>query len=101
MMKIVILFKLLLVNKGIHNLPIGIMVRVITNSTGNRGSVLGKVIPKTKKVVFDISLTLSTIRYGSKVSGALQKKDYHPPSHFSVVAIEKELSDQPRLRLAN
>ena len=34
-------------------------------------------------------LTLSIIRYGSRVGGAIQKKEYHPTLHFGVVAIEK------------
>ena len=35
-------------------------------------------------------LTFSIIRYGSKVSGALQGKKSYPLLHLSVVAIEKE-----------
>ena len=34
-------------------------------------------------------LTLSIIRYGSKVSGAIQGKELYPHLHFSVLAIEK------------
>ena len=34
-------------------------------------------------------LKLSIIRYGLRVSGAIQGKEYHPPLHLSVVAIEK------------
>ena len=38
-----------------------IMVRVFANDTGDRGSVPGRVIPKTKKMVLDA--TLLTIQY--------------------------------------
>ena len=34
-------------------------------------------------------LTLSIIRYGSTVRGAIQGKEQHPPLHLGVVAIEK------------
>ena len=34
-------------------------------------------------------LTLSIIRYGLRVSGAIQGKELHPPQHLVVVAIEK------------
>ena len=42
-------------------------------------------------------LTLSIIRYGSEVSGAIQGKEYYPPLHISVVAIEKEAFRSPNL----
>ena len=37
-----------------------------------------------------ISRTHSIIRYGSRVSGAIQGKKSYPPLHLSVVAIKKE-----------
>ena len=46
-------------------------------------------------------LTLSIIRYGSSVSGTIQRKQLRPSQHFGVVAIEKEPSNPPRPRLAN
>ena len=36
--------------------PIGIMVRVFGNGPGDLGSILGQIIPKTQKMVFDASL---------------------------------------------
>ena len=44
---------------------IGLMSRVFANGPGDRGSIPGRVIPKTQKVVLDG--TLSIIRYGSRV----------------------------------
>ena len=35
---------------------IGMMVRVFANGPGDRGSIPGRVIPKTKKMVLDASL---------------------------------------------
>ena len=49
---------------------IDIMVREFANGSGDLGSIPGPVIPKTQEMVLDASilyLTLSIIRYGSKV----------------------------------
>ena len=52
--------------------PIGIMVRVFANGSGDRGSIQGRVIPKTQKwYLSPPCLTLSIIRYGSRVSRAI------------------------------
>ena len=40
----------------LYNWPIGIIVRVFTNGLGDRGSIPGKVIPKTQKMIIDVSL---------------------------------------------
>ena len=46
----------------------GMMVRVFANSPGDRGSIPGRVIPKTQKwSLMPPYLTLSNIRYGSRV----------------------------------
>ena len=51
------------------------MVRVFANGPGNQGSIPGQVIPKTQKwYLMPLYLTLSIIRYGSRVSGAIQGK---------------------------
>ena len=44
------------------------MVQVFYNGSGDQGSILGRVIPKTQKMVLDASL-LNTQHY--KVSGAI------------------------------
>ena len=41
---------------------IGIMVRVFANGPGEKGSIPGRVIPKTQKMVLDASL-LNTQHY--------------------------------------
>ena len=47
---------------------IGMMVRVFANGSGDLGSILVRVIPKTQKMVLDAPcLTLSIIRYRSRV----------------------------------
>ena len=46
-------------------------------------------------------LTLKIIRYGSRVSGAIQGKELHPPLHVSVVANEKEAFGSPSMTVAN
>ena len=48
----------------IINRDIGPAVRVFANGPGDLGSIPGRVIPKTLKMVLD---TLSIIRYGSRV----------------------------------
>ena len=45
---------------------IGLMSRVLANSSGDQVSIPGRVIPKTPKMVLD-SAWLSIIRYGSRV----------------------------------
>ena len=51
------------------------MVKVFANGTGDRGSVPDRVIPKTQKwYLMPTCSTLSIIRYGSRVSGAIQGK---------------------------
>ena len=42
--------------RKIYNRSIGIMVRVFGNGTGDRGSILSRVIPKTHKMILDASL---------------------------------------------
>ena len=63
---------------------------MFANGLGEQDSIPGQIIPKTQKMVLDASLlTLSIIRYGSRVSRATQGKEYHPFSLHLIVAIEK------------
>ncbi len=52
----------------------GIMVRVLANGPGHQGSIPGQVIPKTPKkwYLMPLCLMLSIIRYGLRVSEAIQ-----------------------------
>ena len=45
-----------------HDCPIGIVDRIFANNPGDQGSISGRVIPKTKKMVLDFSL-LNTQHY--------------------------------------
>ena len=70
--------------KLIYIRPIGIMVRVLTNGPGDRGSIWGWIIPKTKKKkkkkkkrVLDASL-LNIQHYKVEITGKwskIQKKE--------------------------
>ena len=60
---------------------------------GDRGSIPGRVIPKTLKMVLDTSL-LNTQHYMVRIKG----KELCPPLHLGVITIEKEPSGYPRLR---
>ena len=57
------------------NQPIGLVGRVIANGPGNRGSIPGRLIPKTQKVILDASL-LNTqhykVRIKSKISSIIR-----------------------------
>ena len=59
-------------------------LQVFTNDPGDRGSIPGRVIPKTLKMVIDTYL-LNTQHYKIRIKGKVER----PPLHFGVVAIEK------------
>ena len=48
------------------------MVRVFANGPGDRGSIPGRVIPKTPKMVLDAAL-LSTQHYTVRIKGKVAK----------------------------
>ena len=54
----------------IINRLIGLVVRVFTNGPGDQGSVLGRVIPKTLKMILDISL-LNTQQYQVRIKSKM------------------------------
>ena len=73
------------------------MSRVFANGPGDRGSILGRVIPKTQKMVRDATL-LNTqyhkVRIKDKVE---QSREWNSalPEHLGVVAIEKGAFESP------
>ena len=76
---------------------IGMMVRVFDNGPGDLGSIPGRVIPKTQKMVLDASL-LNTQHYKVRIKSKEEKskeKEQRPPRHFGVVAIEKGAYGSP------
>ena len=75
------------------------MGRVFTNGTGDRGSILSRVIPKTQKMELDISL-LNTQHYKVCIKGKVEKsmeRNSALPLHFNVVAVEKGALGSPPL----
>ena len=67
-----------------------LMGRVFTNGPGGQGSIRGRIILKTQKIVLDVSL-LNTLHYKIGIKGEVEKrgKELCPPLHLGVVAIEK------------
>ena len=51
---------------------IGLVGRVFANGPGDRGSIPGRVIPKTLKMVLDTSL-LNTRKYKVRIKGKVEK----------------------------
>ena len=75
---------------------IGRLDSVFANGPGNRGSTPGRIIPKTQKMVLDISL-LNTPHYKVRIKGRVE----HPSLHLSVVAIEKGTFGSASTMVAN
>ena len=48
------------------------MSRVFVNGLGDRGSILGRVVPKTKKMVLDTDL-LNTQHYQVRIKSKVEK----------------------------
>ena len=54
------------------NQAIGLMSRVFSNGPGDRGSIPGRVIPKTQKMVLDAVL-LNTQYYKVRIKGKVEQ----------------------------
>ena len=67
------------------------MSRVFTNGLGDQGSIPGRVIPKTQKMVLDATL-LDTQHYKVRI------KVKWSNLYLNVAAIEKGTSGHPRLK---
>ena len=64
---------------GTESLTIGLMGRVFTNGLGDWGLIPGQDIPKTQKwYMMPPCLTLSIIRYGSRVKWSNPRKGIAP-----------------------
>ena len=59
------------------------MSRVFVNGLSDQGSIPGRVIPKTQKMLLDATL----LKVRIKGSGAIQGMKWRPPLHLGVVAI--------------
>ena len=80
----------------------GLEGRVFSNGSGKRGSIPGRVIPKTQKMVLDTSL-LKTQYYKIRIKGKVEqsRKGAAPPLHFCEVAIEKGDFRSPSATVTN
>ena len=73
--------------------------RVFANGQGYQGSIPGRVIPKTQKMVLDATL-LNTQHYKVRIKGKVeQSREWS--SALGVVAIEKEAFESPLTKVAN
>ena len=82
---------------------IGLEGRAFASDPGDLGSIPGRVLPKTFKIVLDSSL-LNTQQYKVRTKGkvgTIQGKELHPPLHLCVVATEKGAFWTPSTTVAN
>ncbi len=76
---------------------------MFANSLGDRGSIPGRVIPKTQKMVLDAALLntqLYKVRIKDKVEQSLEWSSALP-LHLGVVAMEKGAFGSPSTKVAN
>ena len=74
-----------------------------TNSPGDWGSIPGRVIPKTEKMVLDAAL-LNTQHYKVRIKGKVEQsreKSSAFPLHLGVVAIEKGAFRSPSTKVTD
>ena len=78
------------------------MGRVLTNGPEDLGSIPGRVISKTLKVVLDTSL-LNTQQYKVCIKGKVEqpRERSSAPLHLGVVSIEKGYFGWPSTTVAN
>ena len=83
-------------------LDIGMMVRVFANGQGDLGSIPGRVIPKTQKMILDASL-LNTQQYKVGIKGKVEqsRERSNVPLHIGVAAMEKGAFESPSTTAAN
>ena len=81
------------------NRAIGLMSRLFTNGPGDLGSIPGRVIPKTQKMVLDAAL-LNTQHHKVWIKGKVEQfREWS--SALGVVAIEKRAFELPSTTVAN
>ena len=76
---------------------------MFANDPGDLGSIPGRVIPKTLKMVHDTSL-LNTQKYKVRIKGKVKqsrKRSSAHPLHLGVVTIEKGAFSSPSTMVAN
>ena len=78
------------------------MSRVFANGPGDRGSIPGRVIPKTQKMVL-VAILLNTQHHKVSIKGKVeQSKEWSStPPHLGVVAKVKGAVKSPSTKVAN
>ena len=86
----------------LYDRAIGLMSRVFTNGPRDLGSIPGRVIPKTQKMVLDAAL-LNPQHYKFKIKGKVEYSGnvVAPYPTFGVVAIEKGAFGSLLAKVAN
>ena len=87
----------------VYNRLIGLVGRVFANDLGDLGSIPGRVIPKTLKMVLDTSL-LNTRQYKVRIKGKMEQfweRSSALTQHLGVVVIEKGAFWSPSTKVAN
>ena len=75
------------------------MSRVFANGPGYQGSIPGRVLPKTQKMVLDVAL-LNTQHYKVRIKSKVEQSRV-PSSNLCVVAMEKGAFGSPLTTIAN
>ncbi len=75
---------------------------MFANGPGDLGSIPGRVIPKTQKIVLDAAL-LNTQCYKVRIMGKVEqsREGVAPSLHLGVVAVEKGAFGSPSTMIAN
>ena len=79
------------------------MARVCAKGPGDLGSIPGRVIPKTLKMVLDASF-FNTQQYKVHIKGKVEQSresSSAPPLHLGIVAIEKGVFKSPLTMVTN
>ena len=87
----------------IYNRSIGLTVRVFASGSRDRGSIPGRVIPKTQKILLGAGF-LNTQHYKVWIKGKVKQPSERSsvlPQHLGVVAIEKGAFGSPSTKDAN
>ena len=81
---------------------IGIVFKVFASGPGDKGSILGRDIPKTQNIVLDASL-INTQQYKERIKGVKQSREGSSVLSYTlcVEAIEKGAFSSPLTKLAN
>ena len=71
---------------ALAHIAIGLMSRVFANGPGDRGSIVGRVIPKTQKMVLDAAL-FNTQHYKVQIKGKVEQSREWSSTFFYTLAL--------------